>query len=215
MTIATTAKDRRFLKTFLTIKNMKILNLYSGIGGNRAKWGDNISITSIEKEQYIADAYKEMYPNDIVIVSDAHEFLIKNHNNYDFVWSSPPCPTHSKQSLQLVGHGIYRYPDMSLYQEIIFLKHFFKGKFLVENVIPYYKPLIKETKKIDRHLFWSNFNISDFQTERNHNVTKATKEELSEYHGINLPIKTKNKRTLYRNCVHPDIGLHILNCALK
>jgi DNA (cytosine-5)-methyltransferase 1 len=48
---------------------------------------------------------------------------------------------------------------MMLYQEILFLQHYYKtGKFVVENVIPYYEPLIP-AKKRGRHLYWTNFNL--------------------------------------------------------
>jgi DNA (cytosine-5)-methyltransferase 1 len=200
----------------LTAEGQEInyLNLYSGIGGNRKLLPENVHVTAIEFEQYIADAYREMYPNDEVIVTDAHEFLLQNHMKYNFVWGSPPCPTHSKASTSLVGYGIYRYPDMRLYQEIIFLDNFFKGKWVIENVIPYYKPLIEPTIEIDRHLFWSNFSITDFSIERNYNVNRATKEILAEHHGIILPEKTKDKRKLLRNAVTPLVGLHVFNCAV-
>jgi DNA (cytosine-5)-methyltransferase 1 len=47
------------------------------------------------------------------------------------------------------------YPDMKLYEEILFLHNYFNGKFVVENVIPYYEPLIP-AKKRHRHLYWTN-----------------------------------------------------------
>ena len=36
---------------------------------------------------------------------------------------------------------------MKLYEEIIFLDNYFKGKYVVENVIPYYEPLIAAQKE--------------------------------------------------------------------
>lgn len=193
---------------------MRILNLYSGIGGNRKLWGNEHQVTAIESEQYIATAYSLLYPNDTVMVTDAHQYLLEHHKEFDFVWSSPPCPTHSKANNSLQGYGIFRYPDMSLYQEIIFLQHFFKGEWVVENVIPYYRPLIKPAAEIDRHYFWSNFIIPKINVERNYNVNRATKEALSEHHGIVLPDGTKDQRKLLRNAVTPIVGEHILNCAL-
>jgi len=192
----------------------RILNLYAGVGGNRKLWGDEYDVTAVEFEQYIADAYKELNPNDEVVVTDAHQYLIENFQKFDIIWSSPPCPSHSRASTSLSGWGVFRYPDMKLYEEIIFLKHFFKGKFVVENVIPYYETLVKPTIEIDRHLFWSNFPITPFNVERNYDVSRATKEVLAEHHGITLPEKTKDKRKLLRNCVTPAVGLHILNCAV-
>ena len=69
---------------------MKILNLYAGIGGNRKLWGDEHDITAVEFEKQIADKYCELYPNDKMIVADAHEYLLNNYKQFDFVWSSPP-----------------------------------------------------------------------------------------------------------------------------
>ena len=58
---------------------MKILNLYSGIGGNRKLWGDQHEITAVEYNEEIATVYKDYFPNDKVIIGDAHEFLLKNY----------------------------------------------------------------------------------------------------------------------------------------
>lgn len=194
---------------------MKILNLYAGIGGNRKLWGDEHEVTAVESEQYIADVYKELYPNDTVVVSDAHQYLLDHFQEFDFIWSSPPCPTHSRVSTGLAGWNIYRYPDMKLYEEIIFLKHFFKGQYVVENVIPYYKPLIQPTRELERHLFWTNFPIPNFTHTRNYDgaVTDATKEALAEQYNIELPQGTKNQRKLLRNAVEPKLGLHVFTAA--
>lgn len=191
---------------------MKILNLYAGIGGNRKLWGDEHEVTAVEFEPYIAEAYSQMYPNDTVIVTDAHQYLIEHFKEFDFIWSSPPCPTHSRLMTAKSGYGIYEYPDMKLYEEIIFLKHFFKGIWLVENVIPYYKPLIEPTAVVQRHNVWSNKPITDKQFSNSYvgNLTKQTKEMLSSAYGIELPVGTKNQRKLLRNAVLPEMGLYIL-----
>lgn len=121
---------------------MKILNLYSGIGGNRKLWGNEQEVDAVEYNSIIAKIYEDHFPNDNVFIEDAHEYLLDYYENYDFIWSSPPCPSHSKLRYM---NKVKMYPDMALYQEILFLKHFFKGKWVVENVIPYYEPLIKPT----------------------------------------------------------------------
>jgi len=192
---------------------MKILNLYAGIGGNRKLWGDEHEVTAIEIDPTIAMVYRKLYPNDKVIDVDAHQYLLDHFQDYDFIWSSPPCPTHSRANISLQGYGIYRYPDMTLYQEIIFLRHFFKGKWVVENVIPYYKTLIRPTAEIDRHLFWSNFDIISRDLDRGYNVNRATKESLAQWHRITLPQGTKNQRKLLRNAVHPLIGSYVLESS--
>jgi len=190
---------------------MKVLNLYAGIGGNRKLWGDEHEVTAVENVDYIAAAYRKLYPNDTVIEEDAHDYLIKHFAEYDFIWSSPPRPTHSRVSTGLAGWGIHRYPDMELYQEILFLKHFFKGAWVVENVIPYYDYLIAPTLILDRHYFWASRSISPAKFKRSYTgaVTEATKEVLSEYHGIELPEGTKDQRKLLRNAVRPELGLHV------
>lgn len=194
---------------------MRILNLYAGIGGNRALWGDDHEVTAVENEPYIAEAYQKMFPNDTVVVGDAHKYLLDHFQEFDFIWSSPPCPSHSRLSTGLAGWGIYRYPDMSLYEEIIFLKQFFKGKYLVENVIPYYEPLVHPKMVIDRHFCWANFHIPSMKHYRDYSgeISNATVQELSKGLGITLPQGTKNARKLLRNAVDPRFGLHILNAS--
>lgn len=122
---------------------MKILNCYAGIGGNRKLWGDSHNITAVEYDPKIASIYQDLYPNDTVIVGDAHEYLLNNYQEFDFIWCSPPCPTHSIINFTLNSIGVVRYPDMTLYQEVILLQKFFKGKYCIENVKPYYEPLIQ------------------------------------------------------------------------
>ena len=81
------------------MKKYKILNLYACLGGNRYKWdevSDNIEVTAIELDTELAKLYQERFINDIVIVADAHKYLLEHYQEYDFIWSSPPCPTHSR-----------------------------------------------------------------------------------------------------------------------
>ena len=202
-----------------TGKKMKILNLYAGIGGNRKLWGDDHDITAVEYDPQIAKIYQDFFPNDKVIVADAHQYLLDHFKEFDFIWSSPPCPTHSRTNTFLHAQGCIRYPDMSLWQEIVFLKKWFKGKWVVENVVSYYPPLWPP-KLLDRHYFWSNFDIPDFKVERKFNIANARKSTrttfkdnlkfLEEFHGIKLDEKVKNRLLLMRNCVNPKVGKHIL-----
>lgn len=206
---------------------MKILNCYSGIGGNRKLWGDEHDITAVENEQYIADAYKLMYPNDTVVVGDAHQYLLDHFKEFDFIWSSPPCPTHSRARYGLGFHGkdyVAVYPDMRLYQEILLLKHYFRGRWAVENVQAFYDPLV-QPRSIGRHWFWSNFPIENIKvsyagltgglvTQSGKVLHAKSVTELQKEIGVNLDtLNIKNKRLLLRNCVEPKVGLHILNAA--
>ena len=195
---------------------MKILNLYCGVGGNRKHWGGQHLITAVENDPDIAKMYQDLYPEDIVIVGDAHEYLQKHYKEFDFIWSSPPCPTHSRMNFLLKEKGTeMRFPSMKLYEEILFLKHFFKGNWVVENVRSYYEPLIKP-QEIQSHYFWSNFNIRDTGEQRKkvRNDKGQTLQKKMEQQGIfikNFYNYKRDKRTLLNNCVEPELGLHILN----
>ena len=197
---------------------MKILNLYCGIGGNRKLWGDEHEITAVELDENIATVYRDLFPKDNVIVGDAHEYLQDNFNEYDFVWTSPPCQTHSsfRQNIGVRFRGVKAvYPDMKLYQEIIFLQSNFKGKWVVENVNPYYSPLIEPKVELDRHLFWCNFDIEKAEFVRP-KLRSAQIPQLQEAYGYDLSgYKLPNKRQVLRNCVLPDVGNHILKQAMK
>lgn len=196
-------------------KKLKVLNLYAGIGGNRKLW-DNVEVTAIENNEEIACAYQTFYPDDRVIVADAHEYLLKHYKEYDFIWSSPPCPTHSDIRRCGVKKGQYDalFPDMKLYEEIIFLQTFFEGQWVVENVRSYYDPLIKPYET-DRHYFWSNFIITKFMKndKRIHNDLVGTET----VYGFNIKKFNylKDKRKILRNLVDPKLALHIFNCAYK
>lgn len=191
---------------------MKILNLYACIGGNRCFWGDKHEITAVEINPEIAECYQKYFPNDKIIVGDAHQYLLDHYNEFDFIWSSPPCPTHSKMNSYLNMQGYVRFPDMTLYEEIIFLKHFFKGKYIVENVISYYDPLI-QPQISGRHYFWANFTIPNMPNKRKIN-------DICGHHGnyniqkhfpFDISIIPDSKEKVIRNCCDPDIGRVILD----
>ena len=120
---------------------MNVLNLYACLGGNRYKWDEvaDIQVTAVELDADLAQLYAERFPNDTVIVADAHEYLLTHYQDFDFIWSSPPCPTHSRARYWSIGANGTNpvYPDFKLYEEIVFLQHHFKGKYVVENVDSY------------------------------------------------------------------------------
>ena len=110
---------------------------------------------------------------------------------------------------------------MRLYEEIIFLQTYAKGKYVVENVVPYYTPLI-DGKKMGRHMFWANFDFEDFDVPRPagfiNKCNLAGKQALMDWLGIHYyeNIYYGNNHCpaqILRNCVHPDLGLHIFNSA--
>lgn len=195
--------------------------------------GGGIEVTAVELDPEIAAIYQSNFPNDTVIVGDAHQYLLDHYSEFDFIWSSFPCTTHTRMN---VNFSLVRYPDLGLYEEIIFLNSFFKGKFCVENVIPYYTLIIAEVpvQQFQRHLFWANFKI---RTTDKRNPPKQiqnilaqnTKRKRKTYDGdivnikstqphfgfdlSNIKLKTRKDKIL-RNCVDPEVGLMIFNCAI-
>ena len=209
------------------MKKYKILNLYACLGGNRFKWDEvakeaeiKIEITAVELDEELARLYQERFPNDKVIVSDAHQYLLDHYKEFDFIWTSPPCPTHSRARYWGFGSNGKNpiYPNMSLYEEIIFLKHHFKGKYVVENVIPYYEPLFNP-EKIGRHLFWVNFNLPRELSSRKDNglIKEGSLKSLSKFHDYNFKNYKGNQRILKvaRNLVDYEAGKTILQTALN
>ena len=198
---------------------MKILNLYACLGGNRYKWGDDHEITAVELDRDLAKLYQERFPDDKVIVEDAHQYLLKNYNQFDFIWSSPPCPTHSRARYWGIGANGKDpvYPDMKLYQEVIFLDYHFKGKYVVENVIPYYKPFLNP-KKRGRHLYWTNFNLPNDLKDRRIAISQVKNEvdALCEFHDYDFKLyKGKQRITkIARNLVDYQAGKTILETAI-
>lgn len=191
-------------------KKLKVLNLYAGVGGNRKLWDGGIEVTAVELDPKIAAIYKDFYPQDMVIVADAHEYLRKHFREFDFIWSSPPCPTHSVLQLTNMHKDSLKYPDMTLYQEILWLKHFFKGKWVIENVKPYYKPLIEPTFSMGRHYFWSSDFILNTAMPSNYESIRNKSKLMAKEYGFDIEkLKGVEVRKVLRNCVVPEIGKYI------
>jgi DNA (cytosine-5)-methyltransferase 1 len=198
---------------------MKILNLYACLGGNRYKWDEvtSVEVTAVERDEELAKLYQERFPNDKVIVADAHQYLLDHYKEYDFIWTSPPCPTHSRLVQSNKTRIKMKYPDMKLYEEILFLKHLYDGKFVVENVIPYYEPLIPAQKR-HRHLYWTNFNLPNVLSEREVRIGSGTNEvkKLCKFHDYDFYKYKGNQPTnkIARNLVDYEAGKTILETAL-
>lgn len=202
---------------------MKILNLYACLGGNRYKWDEvaDIEVTAVELDPELARLYQERFPNDKVIVADAHQYLLDHYKEFDFIWTSPPCPTHSRarywksSNYDTTVDAVY--PDLKLYEEVLFLQHYFKGKYVVENVIPYYEPLIT-AKKRGRHLYWTNFNLPNELNDRRFAIsqTKNELQALCKFHNINLESYegTQSKLKIGRNLVDYEAAKTILETAV-
>jgi len=207
---------------------MKVLNLYACLGGNRYKWdevakqaGIEIEVTAVELDEEAARLYQERFANDKVIVADAHQYLLENFKEFDFIWSSPPCPTHSRVRMSQKNRETFinKYPDMKLYEEVLLLQHQYDGKFVVENVIPYYEPLIPAQKR-GRHLYWTNYTLPTDLKERKLDGTLTNMKDeiktLSKFHDYDFK-KYKGKQSttkMARNLVDYEAGKTIFEIAL-
>lgn len=196
---------------------MKILNLYACLGGNRYKWGEEHQITAVELDPEAARLYQERFPNDNVVVADAHQYLLDHFKEFDFIWSSPPCPTHSRARFARRETTTAAYPDMKLYEEILFLDKWFKGKYVVENVVPYYQPLIN-AKKRGRHLYWTNFNLPSDLGERKGGIMES-KDEVTQWckfhdYDFRKYKGSQSVKKMARNLVDYEVGKTILDTAL-
>ena len=193
----------------------KVLNLYAGIGGNRKLW-ENVDVTAVENNEQIAAIYQDFFPDDKVIITDAHQYLLDHFKEFDFIWSSPPCPTHSRARFWASKGGVYKaeYPDMGLYQEIVLLQNISDSKFVVENVISYYEPLIKP-RELQRHYFLANFHIANNEFNRSNVNDKTTKDFEKDFSFDLSKHDIINKYIALKNCVLPELGKHVFDCAYR
>lgn len=109
-------------------------------------------------------------------------------------------------------------PDLRLYSLIYFLKAHFKGLWIVENVKPYYSPLIKPNITLGRHVFWCNFSINkkEFREKEHFNALK----DVARVKNLNLEFirQTGFKGALHylvQNAVNPKISSWIFKFVEK
>ena len=178
---------------------------------------ENCEVTAVESDPKIAALYQELNDDDDVVIGDAHQYLLDHYTEFDFIWSSPPCQSHSKM-IRSGRNRKPRYPDLRLYEEILLLQHDFNGKWVVENVVPYYKPLV-EAYLSGRHLFWSNLDLGGLQVPAYKDLINTTNvaasEALKDWLGIhyegNIYYGDNHcPSQVLRNCVHPVVGQQIM-----
>lgn len=195
---------------------MRILNLYSGLGGNRRDWDGDV--TAVEFDPLVAASYAKRYPGDTVVVGDAVKYLEGHSKGWDFIWASPPCQSHSKVRMFGALQGRYDpvVPEMSLYGIILFLKRFCNDyKWCVENVRPYYQPLIPPSAVIGKHLFWTNFHVPTmfrWSDGEDHNSRARPTAGVVPPYGKGD--KGRNDQA-FRNQVPPELGELILRKAFS
>lgn len=205
-----------------SIERQRVLNGYAGLGGNRKLWG-GVQVTAVESDPKIAEVYQRLFPGDEIVIGDAHQYLLDHYSEFEFIWLSPPCQSHSKMN-KATRHKSRRYPDPRLYEEIIFLQHFVAKPWVVENVAPYYQPLVPPSRRVGRHLFWSNFKIEAEEVPAPSNFINlcnlAGKKALMEWLGLYYEESIYHNGShcpaqILRNCVHPLIGQQVLASARR
>ncbi len=145
--------------------------------------------------------------------------MLEHYKEFDFIWSSPPCPSHSKIRITQKSRDTFKaiYPDLKLYEEIIFLDNYFNGKYCVENVTPYYQPLIP-AKKRGRHLYWTNFNLPNDLKERKLDgilcTMRGEHKKLEVFHDIKVSASVGGYRDVLRNLVDYEAGKTIFETML-
>ena len=202
---------------------MRVLDLYAGLGGSDKgirsvleKKGIDYEYVAIEIDPKVAEAHRKNNPGSRVIVADALSWL-PEVKNFDFVWASPPCKTHSKWNMVWASRREkHPKPDPTLW----FLIREFRSlgiNFVVENVDPYYKDPCKPTIKIGRHQFWTSFPIKKFDfISREKPFPEMTIRDWLQYHQLEtVEGKAQDKRQALRNCTHYSIAAGIFEQFLE
>jgi len=219
---------------------MKILNLFAGLGGNRKAWSKH-EITAIELDPAICKIYSELYPEDTIINQDYEDYLRNTDNDldFDFIWGSPPCQTHSHMQV-FTRHNKKRQPVFKMDQVqglVLWLKRNVDCKFVIENVIPSYGLVSLEDKGIyqvilDRHIFYSSFKIKKMKFRSRNSeghgkisgLMRMNAVQLCAYHDLPFEIVERIKGLqesghdhlkVLRNLCDYQIGDYVLKQSLK
>ncbi|WP_396657160.1 DNA cytosine methyltransferase [Microbacterium oxydans] len=193
---------------------MRVLNAYAGIGGNRHLWPDDWKVTAVEWNARVAAEYQTRYPNDTVVVADAHQYVLDHAHEFDAIWTSPPCPTHSRINNT---RKVKPTPDPSLWEQITFLREL-GLPFVVENVHTYYEPPTLPDLVTERHYYWTNRPptlVTTHWTPAKLGRRHETADELADNYGLPrlAPGSVPDRRLAMRNAVLPGEGLEIALAA--
>lgn len=200
---------------------LRVLNAYAGIGGNRHLWPAEWKVTAVENDPRVAREYARRYPDDVVLVEDAHAHVMNRAHEYDARWSSPPCPTHSRLAINVARRkGVEPEPDPRLWAEIEHLREL-GGMYVVENVHTYYVPPIAPDVVTERHYYWvscapmmlSPMSVLPVSGRR----VGLTADAIAESYGLPLlqAGSVRDRRKAMRNAVVPAEGLLIAEAAFS
>jgi len=159
---------------------------------------------AVDNDRKVLQVHSLLNPHSKTVLEDA--WLISDDRllQYDFVWASPPCESHSVLCWKRKDKPK---PDMRLWWLIRRLRKL-KVPFIVENVRPYYGTILKPTAKAGRHLLWSNLSLKSVQL--NSNVTfydiHNRRDALVEYHGLPGWVARVATRDMLRDMMHPQLS---------
>lgn len=195
---------------------MKVLNAYAGIGGNRHLWPSEWVITAVELNPRVAAEYQARYPDDVVIVGDAHRYVLDHAHEFDAIWTSPPCPTHSRINNT---RKVKPKPDPSLWEQIAFLRALGRP-FVVENVHTYYDPPILPDLVTERHYYWTSeppVLVTSHWTPAKLGRRHESADQLADNYGLPRLAagSVPDRRLAMRNAVLPSEGLEIAQAAFE
>lgn len=198
---------------------LRVLNAYAGIGGNRHLWPANWKVTAVENDERVAGEYARRYPDDTVLVDDAHAVVMERAAHFDAVWTSPPCPTHSRLAINVAKRKcVEPVPDPRLWDEIAHLSAL-GGRYVVENVHTYYVPPIPPDVVTARHYYWAS-DVPVMLTELatlpvSGRMVGLTADAIADSYGLPPlpPGSVRDRRKAMRNAVVPHEGLEIAMAA--
>ena len=184
-------------------------------------WPDSWRVTAVEIDERVAAEYARRYPYDDVAVGDAHAFVISRAHEFDAVWTSPPCPTHSRLAVNVAKRkGVEPEPDPRLWCEVEHLQKL-GGRYVVENVHTYYDPPIAPDVVTRRHYYWTSGAPGLLTWEHplpvSGRMTGLTADAIAESYGLpKLPAgSVPDRRQAMRNAVTPREGLEIALAAFE
>ena len=137
-------------------KDIKILDLYCGLGG----WPKGFLEKGYDVTGYDIVDFSEYYPGRFI---QGDLLKINDFEHYDVIVASPPCTDFSKSSFPKTWKSVVKYPpdiDLAkkLFNRVYEIVDIVKPEyFIIENVRGAVKYMGKEKMHIGSRYFWGDF----------------------------------------------------------